>query len=61
MMVKRLEISLKICSNNNNSSSSSLITSMASRLSALEKSHKKMRMELVQKEKECLKMKYVNY
>ena len=44
-------------SNNNNSSSSSLITSMASRLSALEKSHKKMRMELVQKEKECLKMK----
>ena len=33
------------------------MTSMASRLSALEKSHKKMRLELVQKDKELLKMK----
>eukprot|EP00944_MAST-04C_sp_MAST-4C-sp1_P012385 g12385.t1 len=42
---------------NSKTSSSSLVTSMASRLSALEKSHKKMRLELVQKDKELLKMK----
>ena len=40
---------------NSKTSSSSLVTSMASRLSALEKSHKKMRLELVQKDKELLK------